>query len=207
MHAAARRFRALAIGMALHALPVAAADMGMLEAENARLRARVEELERENARLRGEVRAAEPPLPTRVVEKVGDDGTPVWATAPAVIDATGRPEHWLWIERAPGRPGGTLWIRTEFSGGIYRRSKELEIDVGGTTYRLPVTSYDATRIAAGGARSPQRRDHELVSAALYPEAIAALASASSLRGRLGRTAFTVPAEALASIRAVARKAA
>jgi hypothetical protein len=205
MHPTARRLCALAIGMALHALPVAAADTETLEAENARLRARVEELERENAQLRGEARAAEPALPARVVEKVGDDGTPMWATAPATIDATGRPEHWLWIERSPGRPGGTLWIRTGFSGGIYRYSKELELDVGGTTYRLPVTSYDATRISTGGARSPQRRDHELVGAALSPEAIAALAGASALRGRLGRTTFTVPAEALASIRALARK--
>jgi hypothetical protein len=203
-----RVFLLLVLGAALLAIrPARADDLQALEAENARLRTRVEQLERENAELQGVVRAAEPPLPARVVERETEDGKPIWATEQARIDTTGagRAAHWLWLERTPGSPEATLWIRTEFSGGIYRHSERLELRLDGAGHSLPIARYNATRITTGVGPRPQRRDHEIVSVTLTPPVLAALAQAATMGGRLGRMSFTVPPEALASLRALARK--
>jgi hypothetical protein len=192
----------------LGALSAQADDLQTLEAENARLRSRVEQLERENAELRGAARTAQPPIPERIVERDTEDGRTIWATEPARIDTTGggRAAHRLWLERSPGSPDATLWIRGEFSGGIYRQVDRLELRLDGAGHALPVASYKATRITAGmGGPRPQRRDHEFVSVTLTPAVLAALGQAATMSGRLGRMSFTVPAEALASLRALARK--
>jgi hypothetical protein len=191
----------------LAALPVRADDLEALRAENARLRARVDHLERETAALRGLARAAEPAIPTRVVERNGPGGTLLWATEPGRLDVTGgsRAVHWLWMERTAGGADATLWIRGEFSGGGYRSTERLELRFDGTGHALPIVSYDATRITSGVGRRPLRRDHELLSVRLAPPVLAALGHAAAMTGRLGRTSFTVPPEVLASLRALARK--
>jgi len=191
----------------LGTLPAQADDLQTLEAENAALRARIERLERENAELRGVVRAAEPPVPARVEERTTEDGRTIWTTEQARIDTTGggRAAHYLWLERAPGSPEATLWIRTEFSGGIYRHSAHLELRLDGAGHSLPVARYNATRITTGVGPRPQRRDHEILSVTLTPPVLAALAQAATMSGRLGRMSFTVPTDTLASLRALARK--
>ena len=187
---------------------VRADDTAALQAENARLRARVAELEQENARLRGEVKHIEPAIPTHVVERAADDGSKIWTTEPAPIDiSAGRSLHLLWLERTPGEAGGVLWIRSEFSGGIYRNTEQLELRLGGKTETLPIAGYDVNRITASAGRRPQRRDHETVHVVLDARQLAKLAETATLSGKLGRTSFTVPAETLASLRALARKTA
>jgi hypothetical protein len=203
-----RALRLLALLIALLAArPARADDLQTLEAENARLRTRIEQLERENAELRGVARTAEPPIAARVVERESEDGKTIWATEQARIDTTGggRAAHWLWLERSPGSPDATLWIRTEFSGGIYRHTDDLELRLDGAGHTLPIARYNATRITTGVGPRPQRRDHEILSATLTPPVLAALAQAATVSGRLGRMSFTVPAETLASLRALARK--
>ncbi|HWP67065.1 MAG TPA: hypothetical protein VNO26_14300 [Candidatus Limnocylindria bacterium] len=182
-------------------------DAEVLRAENERLRARIAELERENARLRGAATRAEPAIPTRVVEREGDDGGTVWSTEPARVETSGagRAAHYLWLERVPGDPGATLWIRGAYSGGIYRHTDRLELRLDGRTETLPIADYDATRITAGVGHRPQRRDHETLRVLLDARMLDALAETATLGGQLGRTTFTVPAEALASMRALARK--
>jgi hypothetical protein len=199
----------IALALAASIAPCALADdTAALQAENARLRARVAELERENAQLRGDAKNAEPAIPTRVVERQTDDGSKLWATEPAPIDiGTGRSVHLLWLERAPGEAGGVLWIRSEFSGGIYRNTEQLELRLDGKTETLPIAGYDVNRITASAGRRPQRRDHETVHVVLDARQLAALAETATLSGKLGRTSFTVPAETLASLRALARKTA
>ena len=187
---------------------VQADDTAALQAENARLRARVAELEHENAQLRGEVKNAEPAIPTRVVERQTDDGSTLWTTEPAPIETNaGRSAHLLWLERRPGEAGGVLWIRSEFSGGIYRNTEQLELRLDGKTETLPIAGYDVNRITANAGRRPQRRDHETVHVVLEARQLAALSETATLSGKLGRTSFTVPAETLASLRALARKTA
>jgi hypothetical protein len=190
----------------LGAFPTAAADLEALEAENARLRARIEQLERENAQLRGEARRTRARFPAQVVERQREDGSTLWATEPARIETAGRAAHFLWLERTPGSPEATLWMRTEFSGGIYRRTERLELRLDGAGHSLPVADYDTVRITAGvGSPRPQRRDHEIVRVTLTPPVLAALGEASTMSGQLGRTSFTVPPDVLASLRALARK--
>jgi len=208
MQPTARTLRHLVFTAALlGALPAQADDLQTLEAENATLRARIERLERENAELRGVVRTAEPPVPARVAERKTEDGQTIWTTEQARIDTTGggRAAHYLRLERAPGSPEATLWIRTEFSGGIYRHTDRLELRLDGAEHSLPIASYNATRITTGVGPRPQRRDHEIVSVTLTPPVLAALAQAATMGGRLGRMSFTVPTDALASLRALARK--
>jgi hypothetical protein len=188
---------ALALLVLCAALPARADELERLRDENARLRQRVEQLERENAT---------PAIPTRVVERAAPDGTMLAATEPSRIDVTGsRAAHWLWLERAAGRHDATLWIRTEFSGGIYRHTERLALRLDGAEQVLPIASYDATRITTGVAHRPLRRDHEVVSVIFTPPVLAALAGAASMSGQLGRTAFTVSSDVLASLRALARQ--
>ena len=195
------------LAILLTALAAHADDLDALRAENARLRARVEELERENATLRGVVRAAEPSIPTHVVERTTPEGNVLWATEPARVDVKdgSRAAHWLWLERSPHAGDATLWIRGEFSGGVYRTTKRLELRLGGVAHSLPIASYDATRITSAVGRRPLRRDHEVLSVILTPPVLDALASAATMSGQLGRTSFTVPTDVLASLRALARK--
>src|SRR5262245_7939533 len=118
------RVRPIVVGLILPALAAASAradELETLRAENARLEKRIEELERDNARLRGEVRAAEPATPTHVVERATESGQTLWTTEPERIEVAGRSVHLIWLERTPGQPGATLWLRGEFSGGIYRQ--------------------------------------------------------------------------------------
>jgi hypothetical protein len=184
---------------------VRADDLDALRAENARLRARVDALERENERLRGAASAAEPPIPTHVVERETDDGKTVWATEPGRLEVAGRAVHWIWLERTPGQPGATLWIRGEYSGGIYRQVEHLDLELDGAAQTLPLADYDATRITVGMGHNPQRRDHETLHFTLDPQALEALAKAATMSGKVGRTSFTVPTDVLASLRALARK--
>jgi len=100
-----------------------------------------------------------------------------------------------------------LWIRSEFSGGIYRNTEQLELRLDGKTETLPIAGYDVNRITASSGRRAQRRDHETVHVVLDARQLAALAETATLSGKLGRTSFTVPAETLASLRALARKTA
>jgi hypothetical protein len=201
-----RSLVALVLVLAAGAPGVRGDDTGALQEENARLRARLAELERENARLRGEVNNSQPAIPTRVVERAADDGSKLWTTEPAPIDiSAGRSAHLLWLERTPGEAGGVLWIRSEFSGGIYRNTEQLELQLDGKTETLPIAGYDVNRITANAGRHSQRRDHETVHVVLDARQLAALAATATLSGKLGRTSFTVPAETLASLRALARK--
>jgi len=185
--------------------PVRADDLDALRAENARLRARVDALERENERLRGAAPAMEPAIPTHVTERQTDDGTTVWGTEPGRLEVAGRAAHWIWLERTPGQPGATLWIRGEFSGGIYRQVDHLDLDLDGTAQTLPLADYDATRITVGMGRHPQRRDHETLRFTIDAKVLEALAKAVTMSGKVGRTRFTVPTDVLASLRALARK--
>jgi hypothetical protein len=190
------------------ALPVhvQADELDTLRTENATLRARLEELERENVELRGIARAAAPAIPTRVVERETPEGKKLWATEPSRIDVTGsRAVHWIWLERSPGVSNATLWIRGEFAGGIYQRTKQLTLRLDGSERTLPIASYDATRITTGVGHRPQRRDHEVVSVTLTPLILDALGGAATMSGQLGRTSFTVPTDVLASLRALARR--
>jgi len=208
MFTAQRSLAPLVLVLAVGGAPSAQADdVSALQAENARLKARVAELERENAKLRGEVSNAEPAIPTRVVERENDDGAKIWTTEPAPVETETRSVHLLWLERTPGQPGGVLWLRGEYSGGIYRHTEQLELRIGGTTETLPIAGYDVNRITAGAGHRPQRRDHETVHVVLDARQLAELAETATLSGKLGRTAFTVPAETLASLRALARKTA
>ena len=203
-----RSLASFVLVLAVGAAPSArAGDLSALQAENARLKARVAELERENATLRGEARSAQPAIPTKVVEKEKVDGVKVWSTEPAPVQTAGRSEHLLWLERTPGQPGGVLWLRGQFSGGIYRHTEQLELKLDGTTETLPIAGYDVSRITAAIGRRTQRRDHETVHVVLDARQLSALAETATLSGKLGRTTFTVPAEALASLRALARKTA
>jgi hypothetical protein len=191
----------------LAALPARADDVDALRAENARLRERVEQLERENAALRGVVRARPAPVPGRVVERETAGGATVWATEPGRLDVTrgSRATHSIWLERTPGTPDATLWIRAEFSGGIHRAAKQLTLTLDGTEHVLPVSDYDATRISGRLGRGPQRRDHELLRIAVPAPVLTALGGATTATGQLGRTTFTVPPAVLAGLRALARK--
>ena len=203
-----RSLASLLLVLAVGTAPSVRADeVSALQAENARLKARIAELERENATLRGEARSADPALPTKVVEKENDEGATIWSTEPAPVETAGRSKHLLWLERTPGQAGGVLWLRGEFSGGIYRNTEQMELRLGGTTETLAIAGYDVNRITAATGRRTQRRDHETVHVVLDARQLSALAETATLSGKLGRTAFTVPAETLASLRALARKTA
>jgi hypothetical protein len=197
----------VALVVALACPGAAADDAGALRAENERLRARVEALEQENARLRGVVRDAQPPLPTRIVERAAADGTAIAVTEPGKVDVSGsRSRHWMWMERRAAHDGATLWLRADYSGGVYGRAKQLTLRFDGKgEHRLPIASYDARRLTTGVVHRTMRRDHELVSVALPPALVVTVARAATMDGRLGRTRFAVPPEVLASLRALARR--
>jgi hypothetical protein len=55
------------------------------------------------------------------------------------------------------------------------------------------------------AHRPVRRDHEVLSVPLDASMLAMLGETATLAGQIRRTSFVVPAEALASIRALARR--
>jgi hypothetical protein len=191
----------------LAVVSIARADeVEALRSENARLRERVEALEKENASLRGVARDAPPPLPTRIVEKRTPEGT-LDATEPRRVAVTGgsRKVHLLWIERRPGADDATLWVRAEFSGGIYRYAKTMDLMMDGGVRSLPIATYDSTPITTGMAHRPVQRDHEELSVPLDSSVLAMLGRTATLTGKVRRTSFVVPAEALASIRALARR--
>ena len=177
-----------------------------MRSENARLRERVEVLEKENATLRGVARDAPPPLPTRIVEKRTPEGT-LDATEPRRVAVTGgsRKTHLLWLERRPGAADATLWLRAEYSGGVYRYAKTMDLMLDGGTRSLPIATYDSTPITTGMAHRPVRRDHEMLSVPIDASVLAMLGRTATFTGKVRRTSFVVPAEALASIRALARR--
>ena len=156
-------------------------------------------------------RAPEPPVsradPTPRVWLVENGERAAVAPTIAQVAVTGgsRKVHLLWIERRPGADEATLWLRAEFSGGVYRYAKTMDLTLDGGTRSLPIASYDATPITTGMAHRPVRRDHEVLSAPLDASALAMLAETATLAGQIRRTSFVVPAEALASIRALARR--
>jgi len=134
MFTAQRSLASLVLVLAVGGAPSAQADdVSALQAENARLKARVAELERENAKLRGAVSNAEPAIPTRVVERENDDGAKIWTTEPAPVETWAK--EVLEARHAAGVPAivaAALAQARSWLGFADRRARRDALQAGGT---------------------------------------------------------------------------
>jgi hypothetical protein len=192
----------------------AGADDGAVErlqAENARLQARVRELEAENAALRGRVGSVEEKAERSVTTSV-DEGRNRTSLdmEPSRLELTGgnRSRHWISLhaERGSGAPGNDaeIGIEAAASNGIYRRAQRLELSLDGTPLSLPVTSRTAAPILSG-PQAQRVGERETVRIAVSTDAVARIGAAREVTGRLGPTTFVLNPEQIASFAAVARR--
>ena len=186
-----------------------AADDGALErlqAENARLEARVRELEAENASLRARVGTVEAAAERTVTASVDDAGAvTALDVEPSRLELTGgnRSRHWIALHAKQGA-GAEIQIDAAASNGAYRDAGQLELSLDGTPLALPVTRRAATPIVAG----PQQQrvgERETVRIAVPTDTVARIGAARAVSGRLGPTTFVLSAEQIASFAAVARR--
>jgi hypothetical protein len=145
-----------------------------LAAENAQLRSRVQELEAQVTQLNGLLGRAEDEKKVIAQRNVAleADAAPLLATSrDAVTNATviscelmkleityGRSRHHWFQLRCVRKDGGSapptidITFKTAGSGGIYRNVTHLQLDYGDAASACPVTSYDALRRGAVGAK-------------------------------------------------------
>jgi hypothetical protein len=200
--------------MVVLAMGVTAARAGSdLEAENARLRARVAELEAENARLRNDAGLAST-LATAAGEAIRvtvdeDAGTTTIATAPSRLVRVGGAtlRHWLTLQatfpgRNPPQPpaDAVLLVETSASAGDYRRATALRLVVDGRTEECPVVRYATEPIVAGRMAVPSG-ERERVTIALPAATLDRMAAGRQVRVGLGAHEFALTAEQLVALRA------
>jgi hypothetical protein len=180
-------------------------DIQRLRTENAALRTRIEALEREVETLRALADVAPDDTEPPVVATRADDET----------DGDGLMTRYIRLERRHGsnaphfftltRDGSgalTGRIETELSGGIYEHTRRVRLVIDDAAHEFPVTGYDKRRVTTGLKRRI-RRDHEDVTFAVAPDALAAMADARRVEIDLGRSAFVVPPRGLVALRLLA----
>ena len=200
--------RASVVILVLAAAGVRADDGALerLQAENARLEARVRELEAENASLRARVGTVEAAADRTVSARVDDEGgVTALEVEPSRLELTGgnRSRHWIALHAEQGG-GAQIEIEASASNGAYRGAERLELSLDGMPLTLPVTARSAVPIVAG----PQQQrvgERETVRIAVPTDTVARIGAARAVSGRLGPTTFVLSAEQIASFAAVARR--
>lgn len=180
-----------------------------LQAENARLEARVRELEAENAALRGRVGSVDAKAERSVTTSVDEDREVTSLDMePSRLELTGgnRSRHWISLhaERGAGAGGAEIAIEAAASNGVYRKAEQLDLSLDGMPLSLPVTSRTAAPILAG-PQAQRVGERETVSIAVPADTIARIGAAREVSGRLGPTTFVLSPEQIASFATVARR--
>jgi hypothetical protein len=188
-----------------------------LEAEVARLRARVAELEAENAQLRNDAglvatldSAANETV--RVTFDEDTDTTTIATTPSRLVRAGGTPlRHWLTLQATyPGRtppPSPTdalLVVETSASSGDYRGATALRLVIDGRAEECPVVRYATEPIVAGRMVVPAG-ERETVTVSLPAAALARMAAGRDVRAALGANEFALTAEQIAALRAFRKR--
>jgi hypothetical protein len=198
-------------------------ELERLRAENATLRARVDQLEAENGRLRGEAKAAANAAPadaslagvlaSRAEEQVRTVPDPRGGTAVVTdqsrldITAGGQSRHWITFRSQSAGGSGDpaeLVIASSASGIAYRDVSSIALVIDGTAVEVPVIRYQSDPIsnARSGAIVGRR---ETVAGGLSLATLDRLAVARQVEGTLGQTRFRLTPEQLAAARAFRKR--
>jgi hypothetical protein len=207
----------LALGLVATTAQGEPLDAASLQAENARLRARVAELEAENARLRGDAgfvatldSAADGAV--RVTFDEDTDTTTIVTTPSKLVRARGGTlRHWLTLQakyRGRTPPASVedalLLVETSASAGDYKKATALRLVVDGVPEECPVLRYASEPIVAGRMPVPAG-DRETVTVSLPAAVLTRLAAGHDVRAALGANEFVLSPEQLATIRAFKRR--
>jgi hypothetical protein len=190
-----------------------------LQAENARLRARIIELEKENAHLRGTASqglaaalaaVSDGKVETKI-DAAHDTTTITLAPSRLVRTKGGTTRDWLTLRAEhPGRTRTMpvtdvmLVVQTSASAGTYRDAKTLELMVDGAREQCAVVGYETEPITAGRAAG-RAAERETVRVKVPDAVLGHIAEARQVRGTLGPTEFELTPEQLSGFRAFRRR--
>lgn len=196
----------------LPAWPAHGGELETLRAENAQLRARVDELEKEL----GKAKAAAP-LAAAVARRAESaihvdtsDERQVVSTDAMRIDASGgiQTRHWITLRgrRAAGADGSAatmeLVVDAAASDGVYRGTETLLLAIDGQEVTVPVTRFDSFAAAPSrGAGATRRADDRMV-ATLPRDVFERIANATSVTTRARTTVLTWAPDHIAAARAL-----